>query len=78
MVEQWHGNVDMEQCLGANAAITNDPIFERAVVKIQSPVENTLTVTEARTVKGYLLAATRMIAVAMMVREKQEVLRLIL
>ena len=43
----------MEQYLGANAAITT----ERAVVKIQSQLEKTLTVAEARTVKGYLLAA---------------------
>ena len=49
--------LDMEQFLGANAAITTDPIFERAAVKIQSQQENTLTVAEARTVKGYLLAA---------------------
>ena len=48
---------DTEQYLGANAAITTDPIFERAVVKIQSQLENTLIVAEARTVKGYLLAA---------------------
>ena len=48
---------DMEQYLGANAAITTDPIFERAVVKIQSQLKNTLTVAEARTVKGHLLAA---------------------
>ena len=48
---------DIEQCLGANSAITTDPIFERAVVKIQSQLENTLTVAVARTVKGNLLAA---------------------
>ena len=41
---------DMEQCLGVNAAITTVPILERAVVKIQSQLENTLTVAEARTV----------------------------
>ena len=35
---------DMEQCLGANAAITTDPILERAAVKIQSQLENNLTV----------------------------------
>ena len=48
---------DMEQYLGANATITTDPLFERAVVKIQSQLENTLTVAESKTVKGYLLAA---------------------
>ena len=48
---------DTKQYLGANATITTDPIFERAVVKIQSRLENTLTVAVARTVKGYLLAA---------------------
>ena len=48
---------DMEQYHGANATITTDPILERAVLKIQSQLENTLTVAEARTVKGYLLAA---------------------
>jgi len=53
IIENFPG---MENYLGANAAITTDPIFERAVVKIQSQLENTLTVAEARTVKGYLLA----------------------
>ena len=34
---------DTEQYLGASDAITTDPIFERAVVTIQSQLDNTLT-----------------------------------
>ena len=52
---------DTEQYLDANTAITTGTIFERAVAealsKFLSQLENTLTVAEARTVKGYLLAA---------------------
>ena len=48
---------DMKKYVGANAGIITDPILKRAVVKIQSQLENTLTVVEARTIKDYLLAA---------------------